>query len=205
MDRKKRDVNSGYLFVVGGPGGSGSSRISKMLSKHFNLTRVYAGEIFRKVLKSKGYEIFEDSFTNSNKEALFEIDNEIDRRLVEEAKRKDILIESKIFSGIADIKDIPCTVKIWLTASLHQRALRHINQLEFPNVFQKIVGYFKERRYLKRRWKLDFMRYWELYGIDYSKPEEYNDIVIDSSRMDEKETFNLILKMLEDGQYIKKN
>jgi cytidylate kinase len=40
--------------------------------------------------------------------------------------------------------------------------------------------------------------------VDYSKPKLYNDIVIDSSKINEEETFNLILKRLKDGRYIEK-
>jgi cytidylate kinase len=47
------------------------------------------------------------------------------------------------------------------------------------------------------------MRYSSLYGINYDKPEEYNDIIIDSSNLNEKETFDLILKNIKDGGYIK--
>ena len=51
---------------------------------------------------------------------------------------------------------------------------------------------------------MDNMRYKKLYGVDYSKPNVYNDIVIDSSNFNEEETVNLILKRLRDGRYIEK-
>lgn len=203
MDRKIRDSSKGYLFVVGGPGGSGCSVISEMLSKHFNLDLIYAGKLFREEVRKRGYKEFEDFYTSSNKEVLLELDKEVDRRLILESEKKDVLLDSKIFSGIAEIKDIPCTVKIWLTASLHQRALRHLRKKRVENSTEKFLGYFRERRNLKKRWRLDRDRYFKLYGIDYSKPELYNDIVINSSSMDEFETFDLILQKLKDGQYLK--
>ncbi len=206
MERKERESSKGYLFVVGGPGGSGGSVISRKLAKHFNLRLVYAGKLFRDAVRKRGYEDFEDFYTNSNKESLLDLDREVDRRLIEEANGKDLLFDSKAFAGISHIKDIPCTVKIWLTASLHVRALRHLRKqdLEGKGFFERFRMYMKERRNLKKRWKLDKERYFELYGVDYSKPELYNDIVIDSSSMNEEETFNLILKKLENGQYLKK-
>jgi CMP/dCMP kinase len=203
MDRKKRDVSKGSLFVVGGPGGSGCSVISKMLSKHFNLELIYAGKLFREVVREKGYENFEDYYVGSNEEALLKLDREVDRRLILESEKKDVLLDSKAFAGISEIKDIPCTVKIWLTASLHKRALRHLGKRKLDNFVGKVLGYFKERRNLKKRWRLDRDRYFKLYGINYNKPELYNDIVIDSSSLDEFETFNLILEKLKDGQYLK--
>jgi cytidylate kinase len=204
MDRKKREREKGYLFVVGGPGGSGSSVISSMLAKHFSLTRIYAGNIFRQYIKQKGYDAFEDFYSNKNLNKLLDIDEEVDRKLVEESKKKNILIESKIFSGVAYVKDIPCTVKIWIDASLHTRALRHLGKLNIESKLEKIVTYFRIRRNLRKRWELDKRRYKELYGIDYSNPKVYNDIVIDSSKMNEEQTFNLILKLLADGRFIER-
>lgn len=206
MERKERESSKGYLFVVGGPGGSGGSVISRMLAKEFNLKLVYAGKLFRDAVKKRGYEDFEDFYTSSNKESLLDLDREVDRRLIEESEGKDLLFDSKAFAGISHIKDIPCTVKIWLTASLHVRALRHLRKqdLEGKGFLERFGMYMRERKNLKKRWKLDKERYFKLYGVDYSKPELYNDIVIDSSNMNEEETFNLILKRLENGQYLKK-
>ena len=204
MDRKKRSKELGYIFVVGGPGGSGASTISKMLSKHFNLKRIYAGGLFRGRIIEKGYDNFEDFFVSSNKSDLIALDREVDEIMIRESNQRDVLIDSKLFAGISYIKDIPCTVKIWLDASLHRRALRHVNKREYKRNIDKLSEYIKTRRDLKKRWRLDSKRYLKLYGIDYSKQKVYNDIVIDSSNMDEEETFKLILKELEDGRYIKK-
>jgi cytidylate kinase len=206
MQRKERESSKGYLIVVGGPGGSGCSVISRMLAKHFNLRLVYAGKLFRDAVRKRGYEDFEDFYTSSNKESLLDIDREVDRYLIEESNKKDLIFDSKAFAGISHIKDIPCTVKIWLTASLHVRALRHMGRQDLTGkgFFEKLSMYIKERRNLKKRWKSDKERFFKLYGLDYAKPHLYNDIVIDSSNMDEEETFNLILKKLENGQYLKK-
>lgn len=204
MERKKRSDELGYLFVVGGPGGSGASTISKMLAEYFNLSRVYSGGLFREAVKERGYENFEDFYKNSNEEELLKLDEEVDSRLIEESKKRDVLMDSKLFACIAQINEIPCTVKIWLDASLHTRAMRHLGKQDISSWLVRFIRYFKIRRDLKKRWKLDSKRYFKLYGIDYGKPSVYNDIVIDSSNMDENETFNLILRRLEDGQYIKK-
>lgn len=202
MDRKVRDRSKGYLFVVGGPGGSGCSVISKMLCKQFDLNLVYAGKLFRQQVREKGYDNFEDFYVDSNEEVLLQIDREVDRRLILESEKKEVLFDSKVFAGISHIKDIPCTVKIWLTASLHKRALRHLGKSDIKKPVKKFLRYFTHRRNLKKRWRLDRDRYYKLYGIDYNKPSLYNDIVIDSSKMDEFETFDLILKKIKNGRYL---
>jgi CMP/dCMP kinase len=206
MEKKRRKNEQGYLFVVGGPGGSGSTVISEMLAKHFGLERIYAGALFRSAILEKGYKNFEDFYEKNNEQELLKLDMEVDRKLLEESKSKDILIESKIFAAILEMKDLPCTARVWVDASLHVRALRHLNRdnNEVEGIFNKLTEYSKIRRNLKKRWNLDKKRYRDLYGVDYSKPKLYNDIVIDSSKINEEETFNLILKRLKDGRYIEK-
>lgn len=56
---------------------------------------------------------------------------------------------------------------------------------------------------LANRRRADGKRYWELYKVEYSKPRKYNDIVLDTSHIDENETFKLILEKIKDGGYIK--
>ena len=203
MKKKERDEELGYLFVVGGPGGSGATVISKMLAEHFNLDRIYAGAFFREEVLEKGYKDFEDFYTVANKHQLLEMDERIDRKMIIESQKKDVLIDSKIFAGIAHIKDIACTAKIWIEANLHTRALRHLNKEDYVGL-DRVRRYLQTRRNLRKRRNLDKERYASLYGIDYNKPELYNDIVIDSSNQNEYETFNLLLKKLKDGGYIKK-
>jgi cytidylate kinase len=205
MEGKLMDKGKKFLMVVGGPGGSGASTISEMLANHFGLKRVYAGSLFRKIIKEKGYEDFESFFKKGNEDELMKIDEEVDRKLIDMINSENnLLIESKIFSAIASIKNIPCTAKIWIDASLHRRALRHLENENIKGCFKKFFRYFKIRRDLRKRWRIDSFRYKKLYGVDYSKPNVYYDIVVDSSRLNEEETVDLILKRLRDGRYIEK-
>ena len=203
MYGKKRKISSGFLFVVGGPGASGSSVISSMLAKHFKLEHVNAGEIFREIVRERYGKSIEEFFTDSNKDVLSDIDREVDERLLEIAMRKDVLIESKIFAALASLYDIPCTVKIWLDASLHVRTMRSMKKSCVGSWGELFVRYLPVRHSLYKRRIFDRERYWELYGIDYDLPFVYNDIVIDSSAMDERMTFKLLLKNLKDGGYVK--
>lgn len=189
---EKRPKELGYLFVVGGPGGSGSTTISKMLSRHFNLRHVYGGQFMREFAKSKGFESIEEFVKNTTDEEIFEYDKKIDEKLKRLAFSKDILIESKIFSALCTKYRINTTVKIWLDASIEERARR--KSLSGGSIEQI-------KRDLSERYENDKERYKELYNIDYDSPKKYNDIVIDISNMNEHQTFNLIIKLIEDGRY----
>ena len=203
MNQKTRAKDLGYLFVVGGPGGSGSSTIAKMLAEHFSLKRVYGGKIFRSKLKNSGYEDNDKAYFKRNEQFLKKLDKQVDAILLNEINEPNILIESKNFAALVTKKKIPCTVRIWITASLHVRAQRSLMKHGINPGVRNLYRYFKTRDRLQRRYEIDASRYSSLYGINYNNPKEYNDIVIDSSHMNEKETFDLILKYIEDGGYIK--
>ena len=203
MNQKIRDKDLGYLFVVGGPGGSGSSTIAKMLTAHFSLKRIYGGSIFRSLLEQAGYMDNNRAYFQQNERFLRDTDLKVDEILFKESQSPNVLIESKIFAALATKRDIPCTVKIWITASLHVRTLRAMSKYGIPNKLKNILIYFKMRSDLIKRYNMDYRRYYDMQGINYSNPSEYNDIVVDSSHMDEKETFDLILKYIKDGGYIK--
>lgn len=203
MNKKVRPEELGYLFVVGGPGSSGSSTISVMLANEFSLRRVYGGKILRESLSDLGFSSLESAYNEGNMKKVMEIDKKIDEYLIEISKTKDVLIESKVFAGIAKEQDIPLTVSIWLDASLHIRTMRSLEKLGLTKPIQRIKEYIRIRKNLAYREKFDRERYMELYGVDSTKPKRYYDIVLDTSHMDEKETFKLILKLIKDGGYIK--
>ncbi len=195
----KQKSNS-ILLIVGGPGGSGSSTISEMLSKHFAIPRIYAGDLFRKEAKKEDIESFEE-FLEDISEGGNSLDLEIDSLLREYAKRGNVLIESKVFGAIAKIEGIEHTASIWLDCDLDTRVRRHLSKEKKKswNPFRK----FLLRRDLKKRYGIDREKYMRLYGVKYEKPSEYYDIVLDTSKLNEEETFNLILEKLKDGGYIK--
>jgi len=193
------------LIVVGGPGSSGASTISKMLAEHFGLERVYSGGIFRESVAKQGYESLEDFFiaNKGNREKFFEIDREVDSFMLERARQGNVLIDSKAFAGLATINNVECTVKIWLNADINSRIKRYLGKQGDINIFGRALLYIKTFFDLTRRRREDGVRFKELYGIDYDRQDLYNDIVMDTSNINARETFDLILLKLRDGGYIR--
>ena len=102
------------------------------------MERVYGDDLMRRLVKDKGYENFEDFYNSSNEEQLLEFDREIDSLLLKKTKEGNVIIESKIFSGIATKENIHCTAKIWLTTSLWTRAKRAVGKRESMNFFERV-------------------------------------------------------------------
>lgn len=204
MNQKVRSKGLGLLVVVGGPGSSGSSTIALMLSQYFSLKRIYGGSIFREYLEKYGYEDLERAYFSDNEFLLEKADKYVDAKLLNEVKNKNILIESKVFAAYATVNCIPCTVKIWVDANIFVRAQRALLKQGLKLSLKTIPLYFVNLYNLIKRYRIDRMRYNKLYGIKYQLAQEYNDIVIDTSRMNESESFKLILKYIKNGGYIKK-
>lgn len=202
-----RPSDLGLLIAIGGPGASGLSTISHMISDFFVLEYHYAGGIMRNLGQENGFDDIED-FVNSD---LFENSNgrfdiEVERRIINASQHKDVVVDSKLFSGIATVLDIPTTVRIWLDAPIDIRAKRTFEKrgYKFPaNPSLEELEQLKfEATELESRFEADAIRYKNGYGIDYRDPTKYNDIVLNTHGLNGKQTFDTLIQMLKDGQYI---
>ena len=189
------------VIAVGGPGGSGITTISKMLAKEFNIKHIYAGDLFRKAAKEEEFEHFEEFLQDISKGGNH-LDFEIDALLQEYAKEGNIVIDSKVYGALAKMKKLRCDVSIWIDAKQDVKVKRHLDK-ENVKGFKKFKRRFEIDRELKKRYKIDREKYWRLYKVKYNKPELYYDIVLDTSNINEEETFKLILEKIKDGGYIK--
>jgi len=113
-----------------------------------------------------------------------------------------VVIDSKVYGALAKIKGLDCDVSIWLDARMDVKVKRHLNKENLKGL-KKLKRYFEIKKRLKKRFKIDKEKYWRLYKIKYDKPNLYYNIVLDTSNMNEIETFNLILGKIKDGGYIK--
>lgn len=194
-------------MVVGGPGGSGSTTIAKMLAAYFGLQYIYAGAIMRRIARLKGFASLEEFLASDEvKENGNKYDKLVDEETYKASMRRNILVEGKSFAAIATLKQLPATVKIWVDADLETRVRRTLlskKGIKHPEEVKKgSLVYRVTATELMQRYSNDKNRYSKLYGIDYGHQELYNDIVIDASHLTAGETFNLILKEIKNGKYI---
>ncbi|MBN2100629.1 hypothetical protein JW710_01905 [Candidatus Dojkabacteria bacterium] len=196
----ERPTDLGLLVVIGGPGGSGSSTIANLLARKWGLHRVYAGEIMRNTDMSKDFE----KFLERRVETHPEIDKNVDRFLVKMSYYPDMLIEGKFFAAIATSMGIPTTVKIWITASLSVRVMRILKResyaTQYPDISPKHEVFKKTRAVLMRRQTSDIKRCQALYHLDLSKPDKFNDIIIDSSKLNISRTIKATIDAIKNDE-----
>ncbi|MEM2251067.1 MAG: AAA family ATPase [Candidatus Hadarchaeales archaeon] len=155
------------VVAVSGPHGAGKTTVAKFLAKKLGLRYISAGEIFRKMAAEKGMSLEDFSkYAERNKE----IDEEIDRRTIEEAKKGNVLVDARLAGWLVENADL----KILLTAPLETRVKR-IAEREgrlYKDVLRETV----------KREKSEEKRFKKFYGIDLSDYSPY-DIVLNTEKI----------------------
>ncbi|MDD3661460.1 MAG: hypothetical protein PHG63_00135 [Candidatus Dojkabacteria bacterium] len=200
----QRPTDLGLLIVVGGPGGTGSTTIAKILAQKWNLHRVYAGDMMRN--QDRHHNLNGYLINHAAKHP--EIDRSIDQFMVRMSYYPNILIEGKCFAAIATTMGIPCSLRIWVTCDVQTRVY-HILEREGilakeGHVSPKSDIYRKTRDDLMQRQANDMKRYRKLYGVDISKPEIFNDVVLDSTGLNIPFTIKKLFDEIKNNDSLRK-
>lgn len=167
------------IIAISGPHGSGKSTIAKALAKKLGLRYVSAGEIFRRLAREKGMSIVE--FTKYTEEHP-EIDLEIDKIILEEAKEGNVVLDSQLAYWFT--KDLnPLSILVY--ADLEDRAKR-ISQREG-------ISYEEAMEEAQIRDESEKTRFKKLYNIDLWNISDFHVIVNTSKISKEK-----IIEIVED-------
>jgi predicted cytidylate kinase len=173
------------VITVGGPPGSGTSTVCRLLKDVKGFDYVYAGQIFRDMARERGMSLSE--FGNLC-EREPEIDMDLDERMLDIARSSsDIILEGRMTGPLCKRKDI-AAYKIYIDAEPALRAARVLERDRGD--IDEVIFAMKERERSENR------RYMEYYGIDPSDPEHY-DLTIDSSELTPEEVLEKILEGLE--------
>jgi len=170
--------------ILGGLAGSGKSTVSSALSKIFGLRRVSAGDTFRAIAKEQKTELIE---FGRYAEKHPQIDKEIDKRLLEEAKKGDVILDGRATAYQTRQARIPA-LRIFLDVGEEQSAKRVAKRDGITP--KKALAYSRLReREIARRLK-------KLYGLDTSDTSNY-DVCIQTDGYTPKEVVGLIAQLVK--------
>jgi cytidylate kinase/H/ACA ribonucleoprotein complex subunit 4 len=172
------------MITIGGPPGSGKTTVAKLLSKELGKEIVVIGEIFRSLAKERGYTLAEFGEIASKDHS---IDQEIDKRTLEMAKKGDFILEGRLAGIMLQKNDIP-SFKVWLDADVHIRAQRIANREggDVNDIVKRILD----------REQCEKIRYENIYGINLDEKDIY-DLVINTSNISAEEVMKIILNDLK--------
>lgn len=168
------------LVTIGGPPGSGTTTVAKILEEILGLKHEYLGAIFREMAQEYGMSLEEFSTYAENHP---EIDKELDRRAVEMARKGGIILEGRLAGWMVHRHGIRA-FKIWIDADERERA-RRVVERDGGTIEENMVR-MKVREESERR------RYLEIYGIDISDLNIY-DLVVDSTFISPQKVAEIII------------
>ncbi|MHC1604852.1 MAG: (d)CMP kinase [Candidatus Methanofastidiosia archaeon] len=162
-------------ITIGGPPGSGTTTISKMVMGKFCLEHIYAGKIFRDMAAKRGLTLEEFS-------AAAEKDDNFDRsvdRLQKEMAKDGTITEGRLAAFMVEKPDL----KIWLDAPLDVRVARIAKRESLSP--QKVKSMTVKRQ------QSETERYKKYYGIDIYDLSFY-DLVINTDKWDADDVFAIV-------------
>lgn len=173
------------LIAVGGPPGSGTSTVCRILRERTGFKYVYAGEIFRNLARERCLSLLEFGRTCENDP---DIDRTIDEMMLELARSgEDMILEGRMIAPLCKMENIG-SLRVFIFADKEVRARRLMER--DGGVLEEVIEKMEERELSERR------RYEDFYGVD---PEDHShyDIVIDSSKLTPDEEVDIIEGRLE--------
>ncbi len=169
-------------IAISGLHGTGKSSVADRVAQHFDLRRVSAGMIFRRLAKEQGYTLEEFSRIAQNNEA---IDRELDARLRTEAETGNVVIDGQLSAWMAgDAADF----KILLTAPLEVRVRRIADRDN--------VDYEAALHETRIRENSERERYQRYYNIDITDLSIY-DLVLNTDHFDLDGVVQIVITALE--------
>ncbi len=173
------------IITLGGLPGSGKTTVARLLADSLKMEYINAGDIFRNLASKKGMTLEEFGFfaeRNPN------IDKAIDKKLLEIARRDNVILEGRLAGIMTELNDIEA-LKVWLDAPLDVRVDRVAKRDN--------KSYEAALSETQTREKSEWDRYYNIYHVDIRDLSVYNMIVQTKDRTPEEITEEIIARYKE--------
>ena len=169
---------------MGGPPGTGTTTLCRLLERSLQLPYIYAGQLFREEAARRGMTLAEFN-------ALAQTDPAVDRALddqqLEFLRRGGVILEGRMAGWLAHHHGVPA-FKVWLVAGVDERIRRLVQRDGGDAATQAEQMADRESR--------ERDRYARYYGADPSDTSIY-DLVLDSTGVPPDELRDRVLAAME--------
>ena len=174
-----------HIISLGGELASGKGTTSRVLMKRLNYGIYRNGDYFRELAKNMNMDV---TTFNIYVENHPEIDRQIENSAAEYAKTHDNFIIDARLGWYA----VPESFKVYLKVDLDVAARRAFFD-EARKDSEKFNTLEEQKADIKKRYKLENERYWQLYQVRKEDESNY-DLVIDTTELTGEETADIIEK-----------
>lgn len=174
------------IITISGLHGTGKSTIGKIISQELNLHYYSTGQAFRDLARE--YHMTLREFTHYA-ETHPDIDINLDKKIIEIAKKGDIVIDSQLSGHI--LKDL-ADFKIHLICPIETRVKRMAERdgTTFESKYKET--FLREESELQR-----FKRLYDIDLKDFKTLQDIHDLIINTEKMSINEVVKLILSKLK--------
>jgi predicted cytidylate kinase len=177
-----------HAVTVGGPPGSGTSTLCRLLKEELDIEYIYAGEIFRNRARELGLTLAEFSDVCEEDPSH---DRKLDEEMVHLAKRGNVLLEGRMIGPLCKKEGIS-SYRIYMHAEPRVRAERL--QERDGGDLEGVIRQMMERE------ESEAVRYRDIYGMDPRDPSHY-DLVLDSTDITPEQEMDIVLDGLKGKGY----
>ena len=168
------------VLTIGGPPGSGTTTVCKILEERRGVKYVYAGALFRRTAERKGLTLAQFGKLCEDDPMW---DQSLDREMVEIARGGNVILEGRMTGPMCKMEDIE-SLNVYIDADAEVRA-RRVMERDGGDL-RKVMKTMEERE------ESEALRYKNIYNVD-PRDSSWYDLMIDSSNSTPEEVADRIM------------
>lgn len=179
-------------IIISGMPAVGKTTVSKIVADSLGLKVVGGGDVLKEMAVEEGYRPGGEDWWDTEEGMKFlkerkkssDFDEEVDRRLLEKAKNRNIVITSYPLPWLSDRG-----LKVWLSGSVGSRAKRMAKRDHSDEE--------KCREVLAVRDSENYKLYKKIYGIEFGKDLTPFALVVETDSIKEEKVASIVLRYVK--------
>jgi cytidylate kinase len=196
----KSHSQKGMVICISGMAGTGKSTLSKRLAEKYGLNYYSGGDALKALAAEEGYDASQPGWWESTTGLKFlkqrqgdaKFDKAVDQKLLEYAEKGNVLLDSWTMPWL-----LKTGFKIWLLASMEQRAAR-VAQRDKITLKQAL-------KVLKEKEDRTKAIYKQLYGFTLDEDFKPFNLVLDADKLSAEKVFQVLCRVIDNIVLSKKN
>ena len=169
------------VLTIGGPPGSGTTTVCRILEERTGAKYVYAGDIFRRTAERKGVTLARFGKLCEEDPVW---DQALDSEMIQIAREGDVILEGRMTGPMCKMEEV-ASFRVYIDADREVRARR---------VMERDGGELEEvMESMREREECEVLRYKNIYAVD-PRDSVWYDMMIDSSNLTPGEIADRIMR-----------